>query len=103
MLRRVFSNTIHRRAFSSSASKPPPGSPKKDAAAAKAPKEAAIKSDVPGLSAKIVRPTNEPVGPGASPTGVYKVPEYFCYDRFSYCEAEIEMAKYRLPQPSAVN
>lgn len=40
------------------------------------------------------------VGPGASKDGKYKNPEYFCYDRMSYFEAEVEMSKYRLPQPS---
>ncbi|KPJ17236.1 hypothetical protein RR48_08727 [Papilio machaon] len=63
-----------------------------------------IKSDVPGLSAAVILPTAEPVGPGVDPTknGPYKVPEYFCYDSTSFFEAEIEMAKFRLPQPSAV-
>jgi hypothetical protein len=40
------------------------------------------------------------VGPGASKDGQYKNPEYFCYNRMSYFEAESEMSKYRLPQPS---
>jgi hypothetical protein len=40
------------------------------------------------------------VGPGASKGGQYKNPEYFCYNRMSYFEAEMEMSKYRLPQPS---
>jgi hypothetical protein len=40
------------------------------------------------------------VGPGASKDGKYKNPEYFCYNPMSYFEAEIEMLKYRLPQPS---
>lgn len=62
----------------------------------------AIKSEVPGLSANIVKKRCEPLGPGASPSGVYKVPEYFCYDQSSYYEAEVELAKYRCPQPSAV-
>lgn len=57
--------------------------------------------NAPGLSAKCVKSTNAPVGPGASTKGDYKVPEYFCYDKTSYAEAEIEMAKYRCPQPSA--
>ncbi|KPI92451.1 PREDICTED: uncharacterized protein LOC106121577 [Papilio xuthus] len=63
-----------------------------------------IKSDVPGLSAAVILPAAEPVGPGVDPSknGPYKVPEYFCYDNTSFFEAEIEMAKFRLPQPSAV-
>jgi hypothetical protein len=40
------------------------------------------------------------VGPGAKKDGVYKNPEYFCYNENSYFEAEVEMAKYRIPQPS---
>lgn len=56
--------------------------------------------DVKGLSAKVVHPTTEPVGPGASKASKYKNPEYFCYDKNSFFEAEIEMASYRCPQPS---
>jgi hypothetical protein len=40
------------------------------------------------------------VGPGASKGGQYKNPEYFCYNKMSYFEAEVELSKYRLPQPS---
>lgn len=56
---------------------------------------------VAGLSSKCVKPITAPVGPGASTTGNYKVPEYFCYDKTSFAEAEIEMARFRCPQPSA--
>lgn len=56
--------------------------------------------DVKGLSAKVVHPANEPVGPGAAKTTNYKNPEYFCYDKNSFFEAEVEMASYRCPQPS---
>ncbi|TMW51596.1 hypothetical protein DOY81_003323 [Sarcophaga bullata] len=59
-------------------------------------------SNVKGLSSNCVKPASGPVGPGASPNGQYKVPEYFSFNRFSYAEAEIEMAKYRCPQPSAL-
>ncbi|KAI4463620.1 nadh dehydrogenase [ubiquinone] flavoprotein 3 mitochondrial [Holotrichia oblita] len=55
---------------------------------------------VKGLSAKVVHPANEPVGPGASKNTNYKNPEYFCYDKDSFFEAEVEMASYRCPQPS---
>lgn len=41
------------------------------------------------------------VGPGVTAQSEYKVPEYFCYDKTSYFEAEIEILKYRLPQPSS--
>lgn len=57
--------------------------------------------NVPGLSTA-VHTTQEPVGPGASKTGEYKVPEYFNYNKNSYFEAEVEMNKYRLPQPSSL-
>lgn len=87
------------RAFSNSASKPP----KKPTAAAAPAKKEAVKADVPGLSPNIVKAKSQPLGPGASSSGPYKVPEYYCYDRFSYHEAEVEMAKYRCEQPSAVN
>lgn len=38
----------------------------------------------------------------ASENGVYKNPQYFCYHKNSYFDAEIEMLKYRLPQPSSL-
>lgn len=56
--------------------------------------------DVPGLSAAVVKVSKESVGPGATKSGEYKNPEYFCYDKTSYFEAEIEILKYRCPQPS---
>ncbi|XP_067640138.1 NADH dehydrogenase [ubiquinone] flavoprotein 3, mitochondrial [Eurosta solidaginis] len=62
---------------------------------------ASVNVNVPGLSSNVVKPTMEPLGPGASPTGDYKVPEYYSFNRFSYAEAEVELVKYRLPQPSA--
>lgn len=55
---------------------------------------------VPGLSQACLKVPKEPVGPGAAKNTVYKNPEYFCYDKNSYFEAEIEMLKYRCPQPS---
>lgn len=78
--------------------------PSKPTGAASAPKPAPASTasmNVPGLS-QAVHTTQEPVGPGASKNGEYKVPEYFNYHRMSYFEAEIEMAKYRCPQPSAL-
>ncbi|XP_004535224.1 uncharacterized protein LOC101463482 [Ceratitis capitata] len=62
---------------------------------------ASINPDVPGLSSNIVKPSSGPLGPGASHSGQYKVPEYYSFNRFSYAEAEVEIAKYRLPQPSS--
>ena len=56
--------------------------------------------DAPGLSNKIVNVPSGEVGPGASKSSVYKNVEYFCYNNVSYFEAEVEMLKYRLPQPS---
>lgn len=56
--------------------------------------------DVPGLSEACVKVGSQPVGPGAAKNAAYKNPEYFCYDKTSYFEAEIEMLKYRCPQPS---
>ncbi|XP_005181465.1 uncharacterized protein LOC101890365 [Musca domestica] len=60
--------------------------------------------NVTGLSSNCVKPTTGPVGfMGASADNPhYKVPEYFSFNRFSYHEAEVEMAKYRCPQPSAL-
>lgn len=58
-------------------------------------------ANVPGLSSDVVRVPSEPVGPGASKATDYKNPEYFCYDKTSYFQAEIEMLKYRCPQPSS--
>lgn len=57
--------------------------------------------DVSGLTSRCVKEKSQPLGPGASTTGEYKVPEYYCYDKTSYYEAEIEMLHYRCPQPSA--
>lgn len=31
----------------------------------------------------------------------YQVPEYFGFNRMSYHEAEVEMEKFRVPQPVA--
>lgn len=60
-----------------------------------------VPENVPGLSASVVQLTSDPVGPGAAKNKDYKNVEYFCYNNMSYFEAEIEMAKYRLPQPSS--
>lgn len=57
--------------------------------------------DVKGLSVKVVEVPSEPVGPGASKSSEYKNPEYFSYNNMSYFEAEVEMLKFRLPQPSS--
>ncbi|KAH8304754.1 hypothetical protein KR044_011217 [Drosophila immigrans] len=90
-------NQLLRRAYS----QPPKNVGPKATAAAPAASSAAI-NNVTGLSSACVKPTSTPVGPGASATSGYKVPEYFSFNRFSYAEAEVEMAKYRCPQPSAL-
>uniref|UniRef100_A0A2A4JYB2 Uncharacterized protein n=1 Tax=Heliothis virescens TaxID=7102 RepID=A0A2A4JYB2_HELVI len=60
--------------------------------------------DVPGLSSNVIHPAAQAVGPGVDPqkAGAYKVPEYFQYDNMSFFEAEIEMSRFRCPQPSAL-
>lgn len=67
------------------------------------PKTAAVDANVTGFTSYVYKHEAGPVGPGASTTGEYKVPEYFCFDRFSYYGAEVELAKHRCPQPSAVS
>ncbi|KAG5877852.1 hypothetical protein JTB14_007248 [Gonioctena quinquepunctata] len=57
--------------------------------------------NVQGLSEACLKVPNDPVGPGAAKNSGYKNPEYFSYDKTSYFEAEIEMLKYRCPQPSS--
>lgn len=63
-----------------------------------------VNANVTGLSNACIAPATQPVGPGVDPnkSGAYKVPEYFCYNNMSYFEAEIEMSKYRCPQPSSL-
>lgn len=89
------------RCYSTQTTKPPTYGNAASKSAGAPPTAAGIKSDVPGLSKKCVLPRAQPLGPGASTTGDYKVPEYYCYDKTSYAEAEIEMANFRCPQPSA--
>ncbi|XP_053995755.1 uncharacterized protein LOC128885642 [Hylaeus anthracinus] len=60
----------------------------------------AVNDNVPGLSKRCVDVPNTPVGPGAAKDKEYKNPEYFCYGIHSFGEAEVELAKYRLPAPS---
>ncbi|KYN09480.1 hypothetical protein ALC57_18426 [Trachymyrmex cornetzi] len=59
-----------------------------------------VNTNVPGLSNNVVEVPNTPVGPNASKDTEYKNPEYFCYHVDSFGEAEVELAKYRLPAPS---
>jgi NADH dehydrogenase (ubiquinone) flavoprotein 3 len=59
-----------------------------------------VNVNVQGLSKAVVDVPSEPVGPGAAKNTDYKNPEYFCYDKNSFFEAEVEMLKYRCPQPS---
>ncbi|XP_024891105.1 uncharacterized protein LOC112466957 [Temnothorax curvispinosus] len=62
--------------------------------------QSTVNADVPGLSQNVVKVPNAPVGPNASKDKEYKNPEYFCYHVDSFAEAELELAKYRLPPPS---
>ncbi|XP_033189703.1 uncharacterized protein LOC117231443 [Bombus vosnesenskii] len=59
-----------------------------------------IKPNVAGLSEKCCKIPNTPVGPRAAKDKEYKNPEYFCYHIDTFGEAEVELAKYRLPAPS---
>ncbi|XP_012530206.2 uncharacterized protein LOC105833203 [Monomorium pharaonis] len=59
-----------------------------------------VNTNVPGLSENVVKIPNTTVGPNASKDKEYKNPEYFCYHVASFGEAEVELAKYRLPAPS---
>uniref|UniRef100_A0A1B6LUA1 Uncharacterized protein n=1 Tax=Graphocephala atropunctata TaxID=36148 RepID=A0A1B6LUA1_9HEMI len=79
----------------SGAQKPPASKPATSSSSDFVPK-----SNVTGLSANCVASPSGEVGPGASKSAAYKNPEYFCYHNTSYFEAEVEMSKYRLPQPS---
>ncbi|KAI4503513.1 hypothetical protein M0802_001735 [Mischocyttarus mexicanus] len=63
-------------------------------------KQPKINADVPGLSEKCCKLPSTSVGPNASKDKEYKNPEYFCYHLDSFAEAEVELAKYRLPAPS---
>jgi len=82
----------HVRAFSQKGAATPPASQS----------SSTVNANVPGLSSKIVLPKSQPLGPGAATDGIYKVPEYYCYNRTSYYEAEVELAQFRCPQPSAL-
>lgn len=55
--------------------------------------------EVPGLSKNCVLEKNQP---WTKSSAEYKTPEYFSYDKTSYYEAEVEMEKFRCPQPSAL-
>ncbi|XP_025415713.1 NADH dehydrogenase [ubiquinone] flavoprotein 3, mitochondrial [Sipha flava] len=59
--------------------------------------------NVKGLSSKVIiaSPPPERIKKAAA-NGPYKNPQYFSYHKNSYFDAEIEMHKYRLPQPSSL-
>lgn len=59
-----------------------------------------VNINVVGLSEKCCKIPNKPVGPSAAKDKEYKNPEYFCYHIDTFGEAEVELAKYRLPAPS---
>lgn len=52
-----------------------------------------------GLSSNCVKSNEAKNVPGTGKE--YKVPEYFGFHRLSYHEAEVEMEKFRVPQPVA--
>lgn len=54
---------------------------------------------ISGLTGACVKPNEAKNVPGTGKE--YKVPEYFAYDRMSYHHAEVEMEKFRVPQPVA--
>ncbi|CAG0888583.1 unnamed protein product [Cyprideis torosa] len=73
----------------------------------KAPSEKKPKAEAPNLMKEIPIPgvreiPSTPVGPGASKTGEYKCPEYYCYNSMSYIDIDVAMSTKRLPQPSSV-
>lgn len=84
------------RRFSVSASRLQQAGPPKPAAEPKA-----LDGNVPAVTGERKEITG-PVGPGATKDGEYKAPEYFCYTKWFFTEAEVEMQKYRCPQPSAL-
>ncbi|KAG8229817.1 hypothetical protein J437_LFUL008184 [Ladona fulva] len=95
--RRAFSSKTGGSAGASSKTTSSPGS----SASSKKPSSASSPTvDVPGLSNKVLSVPNAEVGPGASKSSNYKNPEYFSYHKFSFAEAEMEMIKFRIPQPS---
>ncbi|XP_071873149.1 NADH:ubiquinone oxidoreductase subunit V3 [Bombus fervidus] len=63
-------------------------------------KSSKINPNIVGLSEKCCKIPNTPVGPRAAKDKEYKNPEYFCYHIDTFGEAEVELAKYRLPAPS---
>ncbi|CAG9861109.1 unnamed protein product [Phyllotreta striolata] len=54
-----------------------------------------ILAKVKGLSEAVLEVPCDPVGPGASKEGKYKNPEYYCYHKYSFVEALVELQKYR--------
>lgn len=59
-----------------------------------------IDSNVSGLSENCMKIPSGRIGPNAGKDKEYKNPEYFCYDKDSFGEAEVELEKFRLPAPS---
>lgn len=55
-----------------------------------------------GLSDKCVHKDFQKAVPGAGDNDKYKVLQYYQYDQQSYFEAEVEMEKFRCPQPSSL-
>lgn len=53
------------------------------------------------ISDQVIGNCEGEVGPGASKTSTYKNPEYYCYHPLSYLNLQLELAQFRLPQPSS--
>ncbi|XP_050539832.1 NADH dehydrogenase [ubiquinone] flavoprotein 3, mitochondrial [Daktulosphaira vitifoliae] len=61
-----------------------------------------ITANVKGLSNKVIIANPPPERVRKTVGNTYKNPQYFSYHKTSYFDAEIEMLKYRLPQPSSL-
>lgn len=62
-----------------------------------------IKNSKQGLIAKLSKISDPCVGPGVASdkSGMYKSPEYYCYDQYSFYDAYNDMKKQRLPPPKS--
>ncbi|XP_069945946.1 histone H1-like [Cherax quadricarinatus] len=92
------------------AATPKAATPKAAAPKAAIPKASAAESVIPKApdiheykSAATPSDPGHSVGPGALKSGDYPNTEYFCYEKMSFYDLEVEMAPHRLPQPSANN
>ncbi|KAK3887215.1 hypothetical protein Pcinc_008693 [Petrolisthes cinctipes] len=97
------------RGFCSEGPKTPPGQGKAEKPTTATPPPAAAAPPPPPPAAPVYQsaatpdPPSQPVGPGADKSGAYPNTEYYCYNKDSYFELEVEMAQDRVPQPAADN